>query len=75
VYVAAEGLGDLSESAGPPAEYTASDPPAAPLGGPICERPKLTGDWVGFRTSLQDNGITFDLSTTQFYQGVASGGL
>ena len=46
-----------------------------PFGGPILERPKLTGDWSGWRSRLSDNGITFDISSTQFYQGVASGGL
>lgn len=43
--------------------------------GPFLERPKLTGDWLGFRSSLRDRGITFDLSTTQFHQGVTNGGL
>lgn len=52
------------------------DPPAPPqFGGPLLERPKLTGDWFGLRTSLQECGITTDVSSTQFYQGVASGGL
>lgn len=41
----------------------------------IYDRSKLTGDWLGLRTSLQDGGVTVDVSTTQFYQGVASGGL
>jgi porin len=46
-----------------------------PFGGPLFERPKLTGDWFGCRTDLRDGGITLDVSTTQFYQGVTSGGL
>ena len=57
----------------------AESQPEAPLprslGGPLLERSKLTGDWWGWRSSLQDHGITFDLSTTQYYQGAASGGL
>src|SRR5262245_9171186 len=48
-------------------------PPA--FGGPLHERSKLTGDWFGYRSRLRDRGITVDLSTTQFYQGVTSGGL
>lgn len=36
---------------------------------------KLTGDWGGSRSSMKEGGITFDLSTTQYYQGVTSGGL
>ncbi len=43
--------------------------------GPILERSTLTGDWVGCRTCLSDCGITLDLSSTQYYQGVAMGGL
>lgn len=45
-------------------------PEDAPL-----ERSKLTGDWCGWRSGFQDHGITFDLSTTQYYQGTTSGGL
>ncbi len=46
-----------------------------PFGGPIFERNKLTGDWNVRRHLLWESGITLDASTTQFYQGVASGGL
>jgi porin len=35
----------------------------------------LTGDWFGIRDSLADRGIAVDVSTTQFYQGVTTGGL
>ena len=38
-------------------------------------QPQLTGDWLGHRTSLSQRGITLDADVTQFYQGVASGGL
>ncbi len=41
----------------------------------LLTQPTLMGDWCGNRTSLTDCGITFGLSTTQYYQGVASGGL
>ena len=37
-------------------------------------RKKLTGDWWGRRSCLIDNGITIDISSTQYYQGVAGGG-
>jgi porin len=51
-------------------------PPALPpFGGPILERPKLTGEWFGVRTRLRDRGIAIDVSTTQYYQGVTTGGL
>ena len=38
-------------------------------------RSSLTGDWKGCRSSLAQNGITFRGDVTQYYQGVASGGL
>jgi porin len=41
----------------------------------LFSQPQLTGDWLGHRTTLADNGIVFDADVTQFYQGVASGGL
>lgn len=52
---------------------TAAQPP--PFGGPWNSRPKLTGDWCCLRENLRDNGYTFDISTTEYYQGTASGGL
>lgn len=62
---------DPDSSIEPQSEESA--PPS--FSGPILERSKLSGDWHGHRTCLQDCGITFDLITTQFYQGVATGGL
>jgi porin len=41
----------------------------------LCTRPKLTGDWLGHRTAFADRGIVLDAGVTQFYEGVASGGL
>lgn len=35
----------------------------------------LGGDWLGVRSSLLSHGIRVDVSNTQYYQGVASGGL
>jgi porin len=35
---------------------------------------KLTGDWWGERTKLAEQGITFDITATQYYQGVLGGG-
>jgi len=48
---------------------------SAACGCDLWTRPQLTGDWLGYRTSLADRGITLDADVTQFYQGVASGGL
>ncbi len=38
-------------------------------------RPYLLGDPGGLRSQLVDNGFTFNISSTQFYQGVTSGGI
>jgi porin len=68
--------GAAAGNGGAAREGAAPQPKApAPFGGAILERPKLTGDWLGCRTTLRDCGITLDVSTTQFYQGVAGGGL
>src|SRR5262249_39377463 len=36
--------------------------------------PYLTGDWLGVRSCLAQQGIMFTGDVTQYYQGVASGG-
>ena len=38
-------------------------------------RSNLTGNWLGHRDAFAENGIVLDADVTQFYQGVASGGL
>jgi porin len=38
-------------------------------------RDKLTGDWGGLRTDLSDRGIDLQFRLSQYYQGVASGGV
>ncbi|HET6491181.1 MAG TPA: hypothetical protein VFG28_15600, partial [Syntrophales bacterium] len=48
--------------------------PANPYSGNFWTRSTLTGDWGGARNELAKNGVTFDLSLTQTYQGVTSGG-
>ncbi len=45
------------------------------FGGPLTSRPKLSGDWCGRRELFRACGYTFDLSTTEYYQGIATGGL
>jgi porin len=38
-------------------------------------RDKLTGDWGGLRTEAKDHGLDVEFTLSQFYQGVASGGV
>jgi len=38
-------------------------------------RSQLTGDWLGHRSSMAERGIVFEADVTQFYEGVAAGGL
>ncbi len=40
----------------------------------IGTREKLTGDWGGARTDLENHGVKIDLRLTQYFQGVADGG-
>lgn len=59
----------------PTVEATPEDPTTPSFAGPIHDRSKLIGDWLGWRSSLQECGISFDLRTAQYYQGVTTGGL
>jgi porin len=43
--------------------------------GDICTRKKLFGDLYGLRSDLAEHGISLDLRSSQFYQGVTSGGV
>lgn len=48
---------------------------APPSHASLCERATLLGDWCGARPTLAESGIVFQTDVTQFYYGVASGGL
>jgi porin len=50
---------------------SAADEPAQP----DLERTKLTGDWFGTRTALAESGLTWNIYSTNFYSGLATGGL
>src|SRR5262249_25501672 len=43
-------------------------------GGPLLERPRLTGSWFGVRDEMGKRGIVLDVDLLQTPQGVASGG-
>lgn len=42
---------------------------------PWLQRERLTGDWGGERSRLEEAGFTFDMTLTTYYQHVAHGGL
>ena len=58
-----------------PCDAKPPTPPLPSYTGPFCERSTLTGDWLGCRSQARDCGFTIDAYSTQFYQGVASGGV
>jgi hypothetical protein len=39
---------------------------SSPFAGSIFDRPKLTGNWWNARDELLENGMTFDINSTQF---------
>jgi len=58
------------------AEHLVSEPAAdkpanliGPVGGPLLERPNLTGDWFGTRTAMRDDGITWNIPAPTSTQG------
>jgi len=47
----------------------------SPFDGDLWERPVLLGSLGGFRDEMAENGYSFKVSTTQFYQGITTGGV
>jgi len=56
------------------APAAAAKPAAAPEPD-FWRREEMTGDWGGTRTKWKEKGFEMEISLTQFYQGVASGGI
>jgi len=54
-------------------ELTAS--PAPSPEPDFWHREEMTGDWDGARTRLKEKGVELEFELSQFYQGVASGGV
>jgi porin len=48
--------------------------PVAGTGGTILDQSTLTDDWWGVRHTVSAPGVAFDVSLTQFFQGVTDGG-
>jgi carbohydrate-selective porin OprB len=57
----------------PPAVVKPAESAESPAKANWLTRSTLTGDWGGARSSLADEGVTFDLRYTSTYQGLASG--
>jgi len=55
------------------APATAANPAPAPEPD-LWHQEEMTGTWGGYRSKWKDKGFTMELSLTQFFQGVASGG-
>jgi porin len=68
-------LAKADQSTGDSGGSTENKPASSgPYSGDIWHRSTLTGDWFGVRNDLAAKGITFDMSLTQVYQGIVSGG-
>lgn len=69
-----------SPSPSPSPEVVATQPATPPAAAPTPEtdfwkREQMTGDWDGDRLRWKEKGLEIELSLTQFYQGVADGGI
>src|SRR4029453_3591351 len=58
--------------AGPAGAQPVDIPPT--WGGTLGERPRLTGDWFGFRDEMGKKGIVLDLDMVNILQGNGTGG-
>jgi porin len=58
-----------------PAAQAGVAKPAQPSAPEFFHQEELTGDWNGTRTKWKNKGVELESSLTQFYQGVASGGI
>lgn len=56
-------------------ELGCTETAAMPTPSELFHQGKLTGDWLGVRTSLGEHGIGFEGDITQFYMGTVDGGL
>jgi porin len=57
------------------AAHTFPEGTPPPWTGEFWTRSQLTGDWDGWRNDLAEDGLTFFVDITQYYQGVTAGGL
>ena len=69
-----QALPAVGQSADESSSSAKAEPSEVLYSGELWTRSTLTGDWGGARNDLALKGVTFDLSLTQVYQGVVSGG-
>lgn len=67
------GLGMLMGLLSPNAAAAQTQAPET-YAGDFWTRPRLTGDWGGFRDQMAKRGVTLDVDWLQLLQGVMSGG-
>ena len=58
-----------------PGRASAQTPAPETYAGSFWDRPRLTGDWGGFRDAAAKHGVTLDVDWLQTLQGVVSGGV
>lgn len=68
IALAVSSLGEISHANAQPVDI----PPT--WGGSLEDRPRLTGDWLGFRDELGKRGVVVDIDLLQVPQWVATGG-
>ncbi|MCM3902336.1 MAG: hypothetical protein ND866_11565, partial [Pyrinomonadaceae bacterium] len=68
-----ESAADKSKSEAEAAAQAAK--PAATPEADFWKREQMTGDWGGDRSRWKEGGVDLEFKLTQFYQGVASGGI
>ncbi len=64
-----------AEAAAKPVPETGAPKPAVAPEPDLWHREELTGDWDGARSRWKEKGFEMNFKLTQFFQGVATGGL
>jgi porin len=66
---------DQPEANAKPPQAAATVAKPAPASEDFLHQEEMTGNWGGARSRLKERGFEAELSLTQFFQGVASGGV
>lgn len=65
----------ISAASAPGGQGAATTSPGPAPSTGLWTQPEMSGDWGGARSDMKARGVEFELSLTQFWQGVASGGV